>query len=316
MRCGYHGAMPRKPFAGSLVLAAVLVSVAACSSGGGSSDPTTPGNGGTSSQGTTDTPAKTKLKKETGKGGIKNVFTKTSSGSKISLSAASPGHEVMEQIYDADTKTWSEPTSVFKDDTRFCHSIKLKSTGDIIAATVTCSISAQDKNGTQKSYVLASTDGTSWKRMDLIGAEGKPSLSPTGKYVAWTASSGFLLWNPTGGFTPVKYDQSSATPAIGVMRDDGSLVIIKALPQRHGNCIISFQGASGKAPTVKAINSTLPQPDHAKCVATSAHIQGAQIIANFTQTDTTKVNGKKVTKTTTFAYAFGRAADGHWIIKA
>lgn len=40
-----------------------------------------------------------------------------------------------------------------------------------------------------------------------------------------------------------------------------------------------------------------------------------EVIANFTQTDVSKDDGKKTEKTTTFAYAFCMTADGRWIVK-
>jgi hypothetical protein len=307
--------MPSKPKAYFLMLAAALLTVAGCSSGGSDTPDKTPSSGGKSSStnGTKTKPVK--LHKVSSKDGIKNVFAKMSSGTKISLYAEGAGHEVMEQIYDPEAKSWSKPTSVFDDENRFCHSIKMKNSDSLIAATVTCSISAQDKNGTQSSYVLASTDGKSWKRLDLDGVSGKPSLSPNGKFVAWTAPSSFLLWNPAGTFTTVKYQQSADAPAVAVMQDDGSLLIIKGTGEKHGFCVISFQTASAKAPAVKAINSTVPKPDHPHCVATSAKVQGTRVVANFQQTETTKDdNGKKVTKRTTFAYALKKDSSGHWIV--
>lgn len=297
------------------MLAVVLLSASACSSGGSTSTDTTPKTGDKSSS-TNGTPSKPgKLKKVSAKQGIKNVIVKTAAGAKVSLSSESPGHEVMEQTYDPKAKSWSQPTSVFKDDARFCHAIKMKSSDSLIAATVSCSISAQDKNGSQSSYVLASTDGKTWKRMDFAGVAGKPSLSPNGKFVSWTAPTGFLLWTPTGTFTTVKYTQDDKAPSIGVTQDDGSILIIKATAQKHGYCVVSFASASAKAPTVKPVNSTLPLADHPKCVASSAKMQGTRVIANFQQTEITKDNGKKTTKTTTFAYAFGKIASGHWIVK-
>ncbi len=299
------------------MLTAVLVTASACSSGSNSPTP-----GGTSSgdtSGTTGgTPTTTKLHKETAKGAVKNVFAKTPGGTKLTLYAASPGHEIMEQIYNADAKAWSQPTSVFKDTTRFCHSIKLKSKGPVMAATVMCAISAQDVNGTESSYVLASTDGKTWKRADLSGATGKPSISPNGKFVSWSSPTAFLLWDTTGqNFVTAKYTQSSSAPTVGVRQDDGSLLLIEALPTQNKTCTISFQSVTAKAPTPKAINSTLPQPDHPHCVITSAKMQGSDLIANFVMTTTTKdSNGKKVTKSTTFAYAFQKITGGKWVIKS
>jgi hypothetical protein len=295
------------------VLAVVFLGAVACSSGSPSKQPGTGGqsnhhntNGGTS-----------KLKRVKGNGGIKNVFAKTSSGDKVSLYAAAPGHEVMEQILNTSTKSWSAPISVFKDDTRFCHRIKLKSKGPVLAATVVCSISAKDVNGAQSSYVLASTDGKTWKRADLPGASGKPSVSPSGRYVAWTSPLSFLLWSPTGGaFTTVKYTQSATTPAVGAMQDDGTLLIIKATSEKHGFCVISFQQASAQSPTPRAIDSTDPQPDHPHCMITSAKTQPTGVIANLTQTMLTTVNGKKSVRTTTFAYSLRKLPrNGNWYIK-
>lgn len=297
------------------MLAAVIASASACSSGG-----STPAPGDTSSKGPTGTGGTTgtsKLHKETGKGAIKNVFAKTPDGAKLSLSAASPGHEIMEQIYNANAKTWSAPTSVFKDDTRYCHAIKLKSGDSVVAATVACSISAQDVSGTQSSFVLVSTDGKTWKRADLTGAAGKPSVSPNGKYVSWTSPTSFLLWNSTASFTTAKYAQSSAAPTVGVAQDDGTVLLIKATANKNKSCTISFASLSAKAPTSKPINATLPQPNLPKCVAATAKMQGADVIANFQSTSTTKDStGKKVTKTTTHAFDFHKLSSGKWIIKS
>src|SRR4051812_32719003 len=157
--------MPRKPLAIGLVLTVAALLTASCSTGDikdspGQGDKT--GDKSTSTTSTTKAPD-TKLDKLTGKDDIKNVLLKTATG-KISLAAKAPGHELMEQIYDSAAKTWSAPTSVYKDDTRFCHAIKAKSVGGTIAVSVRCSISAQDTNGTQSSYVLGSTDGKTWKR--------------------------------------------------------------------------------------------------------------------------------------------------------
>ncbi|MGI8702778.1 MAG: sialidase family protein [Nocardioidaceae bacterium] len=304
--------MPRKPLAASLLLAVVLLAASACSS-----DSSTPTPGDGSSPGTTGPTGTGKLHKESGKGTIKNVFAKTPAGAKLSLYAASPGHEIMQQTYDADTKTWSPPTSVFKDPTRFCHSIRLKGKGPVLAATVACSISAQDVNGTQSSFVLVSTDGKTWKRADLSGASGKPSISPNGKFVSWSSPEKFLLWSSTGSFVPASYTQSSSAPTVGVTQDDGTVLLIKAMETKNKTCTISFQSISAKAPAPKTINSTLPQPDHPRCVIRSAKMQAADVIANFETTSTTKdKDGKKVTKTTTFAYAFHKLGDGKWIIKS
>ncbi len=296
------------------MLAALIASASACSSGGSTPTPGDTSKGTTGTGGTTGTTSK--LHKESGKGAIKNVFTKTPGGAKLSLYAASPGHEIMEQIYDADTKTWSAPTSVFKDETRFCHSNKLKSSDSVMAATVACSISAKDVNGTQSSYVLVSTDGKTWQRADLTGAAGKPSISPNSKFVSWSSPTSFLLWNTTGKFVTAKYTQTDTAPTVGVAQDDGSVLLIKAIETKNKTCTISFQSISAKAPTPKAINSTLPQPDHPRCVVTSAKMQSGDVIANFDSTSTSKATGKKVTKTTTFAYAFHTLADGKWIIKS
>lgn len=291
------------------VLATVVLAASACSSG--SDSPTTPTGK------TTGTPGSTaKLQKESGKGAIKNVFAKTQAGTKISLYAAAPGHEIMEQTYNADVKTWSTPTSVFKDATRYCHSLKLKASGPVMAATVACSLSAQDTTGSQKSYVLVSTDGKTWKRADLTGATGKPSISPNGKYVSWTSPTSFLLWNSTGSFTTAKYAQSSDSPTVAVSQDDGTVLLIKATENKDKSCTISFASLSAKATTAKPINSTLPQP-YPKCVATTAKMQGTDVIANINTTSTTKEsNGKKTTKTTTHAFDFHKLSDGKWIIKS
>lgn len=307
--------MPFKPLACGPVLATALLTVSACSAGGSTHDPgTTPKTPGGGTSTTTGNP--TKLVKLTGKDDIKNVYAKTSTG-KISLSAKSPGHEIMEQVYDADAKTWSDPTSVFKDTTRFCHSIKIKSKASTIAATVSCSISLQDVDGTQSSYVLGSNDGTTWKRADLSGASGKPALSPTGNYVQWGGPNAFVLWNPANGtFTTVKYTQTAEMPTIGVIRSNGQLVMVKAIPGKKDTCSVSFLSASATAATPHVINTTLPQAGHPHCVATSGKMQGPELIANFEQTQTIKDDkGQKTTTTTTFAYAFVQA-DGKWVIKS
>lgn len=305
--------MPRKPLAASLLLALVTFAVSSC---GGSDSPADDDGSSKNTDGSTTTT--NKLHKVTGKdAAIKNVFAKTPSGAKISLYADAPGHEIMQQVYDADAKTWSEPTSVFADDARFCHAMKLKSSGPLLAATVACSISAQDVNGTQSSFVLVSTDAKTWKRADLDGASGKPSISPNGKYVSWSSPAAFMLWNTEGDFVTAKYTQDEDAPTIGVSQDDGTVLLIKAAETKNKTCTISFASVSGKAPAVKAINSTLPQPDHPKCQATTAKMQGADVIANFQSTSTEKdPDGKKVQKTTTFAYAFHKLADGKWIIKS
>jgi hypothetical protein len=309
--------MPRKPLALGLALAvAGLVSVS-CSSGGGDETPT-PGDktGGTSSTSTTTKAPDTKLQKLTGKDDIKNVVLKTKDG-KVSLSAKAPGHEVKEQIFDASTKKWSEPTTVFKDDARFCHGIKAKVVGGTIAATVRCSISAQDVNGTQSSYVLASTDGKTWKRSDLVGGGAKAIFSTSGNFVAWPSPKSFLLWSPkTGTFKSVPYPQSDSEPAVGVMQNNGVLLILKANQGKKHTCTVSFLTASAAAPTPKPLNTTSPIEDRPKCMADSAHFQGTQLIANFTMTTTTKDDkGKKVEKTDVFAIGFTRTATGSWIIK-
>lgn len=307
---GYDEPMPRKPLIASLLLAVVSLSATSCSSGSDSSDPTKP------SKGTDSTTTSSKLHKESGKGaGIKNVFAKTPTGAKTSLYAASPGHEIMQQTYDAEAKTWSTPTSVFKDDARFCHTIKLKSSGPLLAATVSCSISAQDTTGGQSSFVLVSTDGKTWKRSDLTDAAGKPSISPNGKYVSWTAPTSFLLWDSTASFTVAKYTQSSDTPTVGVTQDDGTVLLIKGIQNKDKSCTISFATLSAKAPAAKAVNETLPQAGLSKCVAATAKMQAADVLANFETTSTTKdSDGKKVTKTVVHAFLFHKVAD-KWIIK-
>lgn len=304
--------MPRKSLATGLALAVALVT-ASCSSGGGD-DPTAPDKSGEKTTSTTK-PSETKLVKLSGKDDIKNVYVKTDTG-KISLSAKAPGHEVMEQIYDSTAKTWSAPTSVYRDDTRFCHSIKAKKTGGTIAASVRCSISAQDTNGTQSSYVLGSTDGKTWKRSDLSGGGEKAVFSTTGNFVAWPSPKSFLLWNPkVGTFKSVPYAQDESEPGIGVVQNNGVLLILKAVEGKKHACSISFQTASASAPTPKALNTTAPIADRPKCMAASAHFQGAELIANFTMTTTTKTDKGKVEKTEVFSIAFTRTAAGSWIIK-
>ncbi len=310
--------MPRKPLATGLMFAVALVTVAACSSGGDSpsSDKTSPDK--TATKGTDGTTApSTKLVRLKGKGDIKNVVVKTGAGGKVSLSAKAPGHELMTQVYNPDTKTWSQPTSVYKDDTRFCHSLKVKEQGSTIAATVKCSISAQDTDGTQSSYVLASSDGKTWKRMDLSGADGKPILSSVGNVVAWSSPTSYLLYNAkTGTFKTIKYTQSADSPTVAVMQSNGVLLMVKATQGDKKSCTFSFLSASASAPTPKPINSTLPQDGHPKCVATSAKLQGSNIIANFDSTTTSKDDkGKKLSKTTTFAVEFERLPTGKWAIK-
>ncbi len=295
------------------MIALAFLSVTACS-GGKDAGPT--GASNSSSKSTSGTPSSGKLVRVKDKGGVKNVFAKTSSGSKVSLSAAAPGHEVMEQIYDPTAQTWSAPISVYKDDKRFCHTIKLKATGDILAATVVCSISAQDKSGTQSSYVLASTDGKTWKRMDLTGGSGNPSISPGGKYVSWTATTSFLLWSPADSFATVKYTQDANQPTLGVMQDNATLLMIKATGTKKKTCTISFLSASAKVTTPKPINSTLPLAGHPQCVSKSAKMQGPDVIANFDSTTITKNDGKKDSKTTTFAYEFEKLPNGKWVVKA
>jgi hypothetical protein len=307
--------MPRKPLVGSLTLAVALVGLAGCSSGGSDTPEKTPSthtkSTGSNSPGKgqpTKPDKPTKLQKA-GKGGVKNVIKKTDAGLKISLSAPAPGHKIVEQYKASGDKSWSDPATVYEDDSRFCHSIKVKSTGPITAATVQCSISVQDKDGTQTSFVLVSTDGKTWKRLDYKGVSGKPIPSPSGKFVAWSSPASFLLWNPTAGFKTIKYAQDPKSPGIGVMQDDGSLLIIKATSQKHHECVISFQSASARAPVVHTVNSTLPKPDHPRCKAMSAKIQGPRVVANFQQTDQDK-------NKTTFAYAFAKGPDGHWVVRA
>jgi hypothetical protein len=298
------------------MLAVALLTVAACSGGG---DSPSPGDNSPTKTGTKGTTApSTKLVKVSGKDDIKNVIVKTDdTGTKISLSAKAPGHELMEQTYNPTAKTWSAPTSVYKDDARFCHSMKVKHKATTIAVTVSCSISAKDTNGTQSSYVLGSTDGKTWKRMDLNGATGKPILSPTGNVVAWSSPTSWLLWNAKAGtYKSIKYTQSADAPTIGIMQNNGVLLMIKATPGQKDACTVSFLSASASAPTVKTVNATLPQSGHPKCAATSAKLTGTEVIANFNSTSTTKDDsGKKVTKTTTFALAFTRLATGKWAIK-
>ncbi len=297
------------------MLTVALLTATACSSGGGTPSPGGKSSGKTSST-ATGGPA-TKLVRQNGKGDIKNVILKTGEGAKVSLSAHSPGHEVKEQIYDPVAKSWSEPTSVFTDDTRYCHEIKAKARGATIAATVICSISALDVTGTQSSYVLGSTDGGKiWKRMDLDGASGKPIFSIAGNFVAWSSPTSFLMWNPKATFTTVKYTQSEATPTVGVMQNNGVLLMVTATPGKKDTCTISFHNATAAAPLPKFVNATLPQAGHPKCVAISAKMQGSDVIANFHSTSTTKdASGNKVTKTITFALAFTRLASGKWIVK-
>jgi hypothetical protein len=64
------------------------------------------------------------------------------------------------------------------------------------------------------------------------------------------------------------------------------------------------------------VNSTFPQLGHPQCVATSAKLQGEEIIGNFEST-TREVDskGKKVTKTTPFAVAFAKLPTGRWVVK-
>ena len=307
--------MPRKPLLASLVAVLFALSATSCSSDSDSPDPGSDSSKGT--DGTSSTPAAGKLHKETGKGGIKNVYAKTSSGAKITLYAEAPGHEIMQQTHDEDADTWSAPVSVFKDDTRFCHALKLKAKTEILAATVTCSISARDVNGTQSSYVLASTDAKTWKQANLDGASGKPSISPNGKFVSWRSPAAFLLWNPDGAFVTAKYAQSEATPTLGITQDDGSVLLMKAMETKNKTCTISFSSVSAKAPAPKALNSTLPQADRPHCVATTAKMQGPDLIGTFETTSTEKdKDGKKVQKTDTFAIAFHKLASGNWIIKS
>lgn len=307
--------MPRKPLAVGLLLTVALLTATACSSSGDSPSPGDKSPGKTTAKGT-GAPV-TKLVRQTGKDDIKNVILKTGDGAKVSLSAHSPGHEVKAQIYDPVAESWSEPTSVFKDDTRFCHEIKAKARGATIAATVICSISAQDVDGTQSSYVLGSTDGGKiWKRMDLDGASGKPIFSGAGNFVAWSSPTSFLMWNPRGAFTTVKNTQSAETPTVGVMQSNGVLLMITATPGKKDTCTISFKNATAQAPVPRFVNSTLPQEGHPKCVAVSAKFEGTDVIANFDSTSTTKdANGEKVTETTTFALAFTRLPTGKWIVK-
>lgn len=305
--------MPRHPWAFALPAAALLLTVTACSSGG--SDEPSKGDSTTPTKGSgTSTAKTTKLVRVKGNGGISNVIVKLPSGAKVSLSAAAPGHDVKEQMYDPDAKTWSEPTSVFKADTRYCHAIKAKSKETTIAATVTCSISAQDTAGTQSSYVLGSTDGKTWKRSDLDGASGKPIMSPTGKYVAWSTPSQFLIWKPGGEFTHVKYTQDANSPTIGLMQDTGALLMVKATPGKKETCSYVFRQATASAPAWKTVSTTLPQSGHPECVAKSAKLQGGNVIANFEQTVKTKVDGKKSEKTSVYAIAFKKLPSGKWVI--
>jgi len=303
------------------LLAVALLTVTACSSGGDSptADNTSPDKTDKTSTQSTEGP-NGKLVKLKGKDDLKNAVIKTDGGGKVSLSAKSPGHELMLQVYNPDTESWGAPTSVFKDDTRFCHSIKVKHERTTIAATVQCSISGKDKEGTQSSYVLASSDGKTWKRMDLPGADGKPILSPLGNVVAWSSPTSFLLWNAKAGtFKAVKYTQDPDSPTVAVLQNNGVLVMVKAAQggdKKSKGCVFSFLTASATAPIAKPVNSTLPQQGHPQCTATSAKLQGAEIIGNFESTTReADSSGKKVTKTTPFAVAFAKLPTGRWIVK-
>lgn len=308
--------MSRVPRLLAVALAAgvAFVSLTACSSSSPSTDKTTTKTPGTPGS-TADTAKLKKIKK--GKG-IQNQYATLASGAKISLSAASPGHDVVAQVRAKGDKKWSKPVTVFSDDNRFCHAIRVSSAGGIAAATVTCGLTAQESNGTETSYVLATTDGTTWKRADLKGAETKPLLSPTGKYAAWQGPESFLIWSPTPGtFKSIHVTQSADSPTGAVLFDTGSLLLVKAAPSGKKDCIVTFQTASVTAPTLHTINSTLPQSDKPKCAMVNVSFKPSSpdLLANLTTQSRVVVNGKKVTKTTTFAWEFAKNTDGHWYIK-
>lgn len=304
----------RRPFAVLAVLAAASLALAGCSSGGqtpseGLGTTTSPHSGGSTGKS-----GKQQLVKQTGKHAIKNVITKLASGNKVSLSAPAPGHAIMAQVYDASTKTWSKPTTVYKDDTHFCHKVSARAEGGVIAATVQCGLSTQDRLGTALSYVLVSSGGQTWKRAAMKGAKGKPIVSPGGKYVAWSSPASYLLWSPGGEFKTVPFTQSDEAPAAAVLQDTGTLLIVTTTSKKK-NCTITIHSATPTALTPKVVDSTLPQSGYPACEPTSALFQGTLMIVNFTTTQTTKDNGKKSTKTTPFAFSFHKIADGKWVIK-
>ena len=310
--------MPSKPLAIGLVLASALLTVTACSSGDDSPSAGDTSPDKTDKTDTTDAGGDTqKLVKVKGKDDIKNVIVKTSTGTKISLSAKAPGHELMQQTYNPDTSVWSAPTAVFKDDTRFCHGISVRKAEDTIAATVRCSISAKDVDGTQVSYALVTSDGKTWKRMDLAGATGKPIMSPVGNVVAWSSPTSYLLWNAGAGtFKTVKYAQSEDEPTVAVLQGNGVLLMLKASEGDKKTCVFSFRSSTFASPTAKLINSTLPQDGHPKCQAIGVRLQGDELIGDFNSTSSTEnAQGKKETKTSVFSVAFAKLPTGKWAIK-
>jgi hypothetical protein len=304
----------------AVTLAVGALSLTSCSSGGStpsSGDHSSDTPGGSTSTNSTTTLKKVKVKKGKSKGasaGVANQIVTLASGAKISLSAPAPGHSVLAQVEQPKATGWSKPATVFKDTNRFCHAIKMVQAGGVAAATVSCSLTSQDAAGTQESYVLATTDGITWKRADLSGADDKPSISATGKFVAFESPSSFVIWSPTGTFHPVHYTQDDSAPTIGLMQDTGVLLLVKALADKK-DCVVSFQTVTSTATTPHTINSTLPQSDHPKCAISNAAFRGTDIVANLTMTEKVETAGKKSYQTTTFAWEFDRESDGHWVIK-
>lgn len=306
--------MPRLLTA-ALVAGLVSVSVAACSSGSPSSTGSTNTSKTPTSPGSTD--ATGKLKKVKKGKGVQNQYATLASGAKISLSSPQPGHAIVAQVEAPNAKTWSKPVTVFQDASRFCHSIKVSAGGGVAAATIACGLTSQETDGTETSFVLATTNGTTWKRADLKGAESKPLVSPTGKFAAWQGPTSFLIWSPTPGtFHTIHATQSTTTPTDAVLFDTGQLLLVKAAPSGKNDCVVTFASATIAAPTLHTVNSTLPQADKPKCALVSLSFKpnSPDLLANLTTQARVDVNGKKVTKTTTFAWQFAKNSAGHWFI--
>lgn len=304
---------------GAVLLASALAT-SACSSGSSHAPKSTK---------TTTQPTPTfhyKLKQENGQADVGNVVLKVGGGDKVSLSSPAPGHEIIAQHYSAKAAQaekkqgkkgkklgWSKPTTIYSSDSSYCSKIDAAAYGGTVAATVTCSTSKTQRTASTASVLLVSDDLTNWKNDPLPGAEGVPTVSPSGKYASFNSPTGFVIWSSTTGFSELKVTQPPGHPAVGAIMDDGKLILVRSKYPK--SCVIWLLTATPSAPTPHGVFTSKPIPGQPNCTPLDAKMTKNDLKIDLESVTTTGKKKHLKTKKKDFTAYFKQGPAGGWSIE-
>ena len=153
---------------------------------------------------------------------------------------------VQVQHYDAATRTWDAPTTLYRTRGRVtCGAIDGRAsspTGPGVALLVECDAPYYEDQAPVHSVAFVSRDGFGWSHRRLGGeAYQAPAISPSATYAAWLVGGigEYVEWSATTGFakparTSYRYDSGGETP---VVDDTGTVTVIG--PEPNGRqCVV------------------------------------------------------------------------------